>query len=61
VTPEKIDRGTNGAFTRDYSAWFVSDPPACAPYRLIVYMDNRHLERLRPALDDLVVEPLGEE
>ena len=59
VTPEKIDRGTNGAFTRDYSAWFVSDPPACAPYRLIVYVDNRHLERLRPALDDLVVEPLA--
>ena len=61
VTPEKIDRGTNGAFSRDYSAWFVSHPPACAPYRLIVYIDNRHLERLRPALDGLVVEPLGEE
>ena len=61
VTPEKIDRGTNGAFSRDYSAWFVSHPPACAPYRLIVYMDNRRLEQLRPALDGLVVEPLGEE
>ena len=61
VTPEKIDRGTNGAFGRDYSAWFVSHPPACAPYRLIVYMDNRHLERLRPALDGLAIEPLGEE
>ena len=60
VTPEKIDRGTNGAFSRDYSAWFVSHPPACAPYRLIVYMDNRHLKRLRPALDGLVVEPLGD-
>ena len=61
VTPEKIDRGTNGAFHRDYSAWFVSDPPACAPYRLIVYLANRHLERLRPALDGLVVEPLAAE
>ena len=61
VTPGKIDRGTNGAFNRDYSAWFVSEPPACAPYRLIVYMDNRHLERLRPALDGLVVEPLAVE
>ena len=60
VTPEKLDRGTNGAFGRDYSAWFVSHPPACAPYRLIVYMDNRHLERLRPALDGLVVEALGQ-
>ena len=59
VTPEKIDRGTNGAFSRDYAAWFVSHPPACAPYRLIVYMDNRHLERLRPALDGLVIEPLS--
>ncbi len=60
VTPEKIDRGTNGAFSRDYAAWFVSHPPACAPYRLIVYMDKRHVERLRPALDGLVVEPLGQ-
>ena len=61
VTPEKIDRGTNGAFSRDYSGWFVSHPPACAPYRLIVYMDNRHLERLRPALDGLAIEPLEAE
>ena len=60
VTPEKIDRGTNGAFSRDYAAWFVSHPPACAPYRLIVYMDNGRVERLRPALDGLVVEPLGQ-
>jgi len=59
VTPEKIDRGTNGAWGSDYSAWFVSDPPACAPYRLIVYLANRHLGRLRPALDDLVVQPLA--
>ncbi len=58
VTPEKLDRGTNGAFGRDYSAWFVSQPPPCAPYRLIVYIDNDRLERLRPALDGLSVEPL---
>lgn len=61
VTPEKIDQGTNGAFNRDYSAWFVSLPPPCAPYRLIVYIDNEHLERLRPALDGLSIEPLGPE
>lgn len=61
VTPEKIDQGTNGAFNRDYSAWFVSLPPPCAPYRLIVYIDNERLERLRPALDGLSIEPRGPE
>ncbi len=58
VTPEKIDRGTGGRFARDYSAWFVSQPPPCAPYRLIVYIDNERLERLRPALDGLTITPL---
>ena len=58
VTPEKIDRGTGGRFARDYSAWFVSQQPPCAPYRLIVYIDNERLERLRPALAGLVIEPL---
>lgn len=58
VTPEKIDRGTGGRFARDYSAWFVSQQPPCAPYRLIVYIDNERLERLRPALDGLTIEPL---
>ena len=61
VTPEKIDRGTNGAFGRDYSAWFVSHPPACGSYRLIVYIDNQRLERVLPALAGLPVEPLGAE
>ena len=61
VTPEKIDRGTDGRFARDYSAWFVSQQPPCAPYRLIVYVDNERLERLRPALAGLVIEPLGAE
>ena len=61
VTPEKIDQGTNGAFANDYSAWFVNPPPPCAPYRLIVFLDNQHLERLRPALDGLVVEQLEAE
>lgn len=58
VTPEKIDRGTDGRFARDYSAWFVSQQPPCAPYRLIVYIDNERLERLRPALAGLDIEPL---
>ena len=58
VTPEKIDRGTDGRFGRDYSAWFVSQQPPCAPYRLIVYIDNERLERLRPALAGLAIEPL---
>ena len=58
VTPEKIDRGTDGRFARDYSAWFVRQPPPCAPYRLIVYLDNERLDRLRPALVGLAVEPL---
>lgn len=58
VTPAKIDRGTNGAFGRNYSAWFVSQPSSCAPHRLIVYIDNRRLDRLRPALDGLTIEPL---
>ena len=58
VTPEKIDRGTDGRFARDYSAWFVSQQPPCAPYRLIVYIDNSRLDRLRPALDGLTIEPL---
>jgi len=58
VTPEKIDRGTDGRFARDYSAWFVSQQPPCASYRLIVYIDNERLERLRPALAGLVIEPL---
>ena len=61
VTPEKIDRGTDGRFARDYSAWFVSQQPPCAPYRLIVYIDNERLERLRPALAGLAIEPLGTE
>lgn len=61
VTPEKIDRGTNGAFASDYSAWFVSPPPPCAPYRLIVYLDKQHLDRLRPALNGLAIEPLAAE
>ncbi len=62
VTPEKIDRGTDGRFARDYSAWFVSQQPPCAPYRLVVYIDNERLERLRPALGGLVIEslPTGE-
>ena len=59
VTPEKIDRGTGGRFAHDYSAWFVSQQPPCAPYRLIVYIDNDRLDRLRPALDGLAIEPLG--
>jgi hypothetical protein len=58
VTPAKIDRGTGGRFARDYSAWFVSQQPPCAPYRLIVYIDNERLERLRPALAGLAIEPL---
>ena len=58
VTPGKIDRGTGGRFARDYSAWFVSQQPPCAPYRLIVYIDNDRLDRLRPALDGLTIEPL---
>ena len=58
VTPEKIDRGTRGRFARDYSAWLVSQQPPCAPYRLVVYIDNERLELLRPALDGLVIEPL---
>lgn len=61
VTPEKIDRGTDGRFARDYSAWFVSQQPPCAPYRLIVYIDNERLERLRPALAGLAIEPFGAE
>ena len=61
VTPEKIDRGTNGAWNRDYSAWFVSPPPPCAPYRLVVYLDKRHANRLRPALDGLVAAPLAKD
>ena len=58
VTPEEIDRGTDGRFARDYAAWFVSQQPPCAPYRLVVYIDNERLERLRPALDGLVIEPV---
>ena len=58
VTPAKIHRGTGGRFARDYSAWFVSQQPPCAPYRLIVYIDNNRLDRLRPALDGLTIEPL---
>lgn len=58
VTPEKIHRGTDGRFARDYSAWFVSQQPPCAPYRLIAYIDNERLERLRPALGGLAIEPL---
>ena len=61
VTPEKIDRGTNGAWNRDYSAWFVSPPPPCAPYRLVVYLDKRRANRLRPALDGLSAAPLAVE
>ena len=61
VTPAKIDRGTGGRFARDYSAWFVSQQPPCAPYRLIVHIDNERLDRLRPALDGLEVEPLAVE
>ncbi len=61
VTPEKLDLATGGRFTRDYSAWFVSQPPSCDTYRLIVHIDNRRLERLRPALDGLLIEPLGAE
>ncbi len=61
VTPEKIDRGTGGRFTRDYSAWFVSQQPPCAPYRLIVYMEKGRAVHLRPALDGLEVEPLAVE
>ncbi|MDE2977397.1 MAG: hypothetical protein OXU63_07740 [Acidobacteriota bacterium] len=61
VTPEKIDRGTDGRFADDYSAWFVGQQPPCAPYRLIVYIDNARLERVRPALTGLVIEPLGTE
>ncbi len=58
VTPGKIDRGTDGRFGRDYSAWFVNQQPPCAPYRLIVYIENERLERLRPALAGLAIEPL---
>lgn len=61
VTPEKIDRGTGGRFARDYSAWFVSQPPPCAPYRLIVYMEKGRAVHLRPALGGLEVEPLAVE
>ena len=61
VTPEKIDRGTDGRFARDYPAWYVNQQPPCAPYRLIVYIDNARLERVRPALTGLVIEPLGTE
>ncbi len=61
VTPEKIDRATDGRFARDYSAWFVNQQPPCAPYRLIVSIDNERLERLRPALDGLAIEPLDAE
>ncbi len=61
VTPEKIDRGTGGRFARDYSAWFVSQQPPCAPYRLIVYMEKGRAVHLRPALGGLEVEPLAVE
>ena len=57
VTPEMIDRGTDGRFARDYSAWYVNQQPPCVPYRLIVYIDNERLERLRPALAGLVIAP----
>ena len=60
VTSEKIDRGTDGRFARDYSAWYVNQQPPCAPYRLIVYIENERLERLRPALAGLVIEPLAD-
>jgi len=58
VTPRAIERGTNGAWKRDYAGFFVRDAKACGPYRLIVYVAKGRRESLLQAVDGLEIRPL---